>query len=100
MKGIVRLLIGGHVSNPVIFSSFTHESSETSINITARIAPMERQVVPADMWPCSNPIGSIDKSDLKRFIAWAEVKFDLPCLHDFLTAIPTAEVSSFDHRDG
>ena len=39
-----------------------------------------------------NPIGSIDKSDLKRFIAWAEVEFNLPCLHDFLTAIPTAEV--------
>ncbi|KAI5294424.1 glutamine-dependent NAD(+) synthetase [Ascosphaera acerosa] len=39
-----------------------------------------------------NPIGSIDKSDLKRFIAWAEKEFDLPCLHDFLTAIPTAEL--------
>lgn len=39
-----------------------------------------------------NPIGSIDKADLKRFIAWAEVKFDLPCLHDFLTAVPTAEL--------
>ncbi|KAK7745685.1 hypothetical protein SLS62_009651 [Diatrype stigma] len=39
-----------------------------------------------------NPIGSIDKSDLKRFIAWAEVNFNLPCLHDFLTAIPTAEL--------
>ncbi|OTA83204.1 hypothetical protein M434DRAFT_400722 [Hypoxylon sp. CO27-5] len=39
-----------------------------------------------------NPIGSIDKSDLKRFIAWAEVNFNLPCLHDFLTAVPTAEL--------
>lgn len=39
-----------------------------------------------------NPIGSIDKADLKRFIAWAEVNFDLPCLHDFLTAVPTAEL--------
>ncbi|KAK3312260.1 putative glutamine dependent NAD+ synthetase [Apodospora peruviana] len=39
-----------------------------------------------------NPIGSIDKADLKRFIAWAEVNFDLPCLHEFLTAIPTAEL--------
>lgn len=39
-----------------------------------------------------NPIGSIDKSDLKRFIAWAEVNFGLPCLHDFLTAVPTAEL--------
>ncbi|KZZ88906.1 Glutamine-dependent NAD(+) synthetase [Ascosphaera apis ARSEF 7405] len=39
-----------------------------------------------------NPIGSIDKSDLKRFIAWAEREFELPCLHEFLTAVPTAEL--------
>ncbi|KAK4228275.1 hypothetical protein QBC38DRAFT_475747 [Podospora fimiseda] len=39
-----------------------------------------------------NPIGSIDKADLKRFIAWAEKTFNIPCLHDFLTAIPTAEL--------
>lgn len=39
-----------------------------------------------------NPIGSIDKADLKRFIAWAEKAFDLPCLHEFLTAVPTAEL--------
>ncbi|KAL8723256.1 MAG: hypothetical protein Q9181_007324 [Wetmoreana brouardii] len=39
-----------------------------------------------------NPIGAIDKADLKRLIAWAEKEFDLPCLHDFLTAIPTAEL--------
>ncbi|OCK86406.1 putative glutamine dependent NAD+ synthetase [Lepidopterella palustris CBS 459.81] len=39
-----------------------------------------------------NPIGSIDKSDLKRFIAWAEKEFDLPCLREFLTAVPTAEL--------
>ncbi|KAK4142176.1 uncharacterized protein C8A04DRAFT_13482 [Dichotomopilus funicola] len=39
-----------------------------------------------------NPIGSIDKADLKRFIAWAEKNFELPCLHDFLTAVPTAEL--------
>lgn len=39
-----------------------------------------------------NPIGSIDKSDLKRFISWAETNFSLPCLHSFLTAVPTAEL--------
>ncbi|KAF7558860.1 hypothetical protein G7046_g5298 [Stylonectria norvegica] len=39
-----------------------------------------------------NPIGSIDKTDLKRFIAWAEKSWDIPCLHDFLTAVPTAEL--------
>ncbi|CZR50947.1 related to QNS1-glutamine-dependent NAD Synthetase [Phialocephala subalpina] len=36
-----------------------------------------------------NPIGSIDKS---RFIAWAETNFSLPCLHNFLTAVPIAEL--------
>ena len=39
-----------------------------------------------------NPIGGISKTDLKRFIAWAETNFDLPILHDFLTAVPTAEL--------
>lgn len=39
-----------------------------------------------------NPIGGISKTDLKRFIAWAQVNFDLPILQDFLTAIPTAEL--------
>jgi NAD+ synthase (glutamine-hydrolysing) len=37
-----------------------------------------------------NPIGSIDKADLKRLIAWAEINFDLPILHKFLEAVPTA----------
>ncbi|PNH47668.1 hypothetical protein VD0004_g698 [Verticillium dahliae] len=39
-----------------------------------------------------NPIGSIDKADLKRFIAWAQVQFEMPCLEEFLTATPTAEL--------
>lgn len=39
-----------------------------------------------------NPIGGISKTDLKRFIAWAETNFDMPILHDFLTATPTAEL--------
>ncbi|KAI0967115.1 glutamine-dependent NAD synthetase [Xylaria arbuscula] len=39
-----------------------------------------------------NPIGSIDKAGLKGFITWAQVKFHLPCLEDFLTATPTAEL--------
>jgi len=30
-----------------------------------------------------NPIGGISKSDLKRFIAWAKVHFELPILEDF-----------------
>ncbi|KAL1956604.1 hypothetical protein VTO42DRAFT_6951 [Malbranchea cinnamomea] len=39
-----------------------------------------------------NPIGSIDKSDLKRFIAYAKGAFDIPCLQEFLDATPTAEL--------
>ncbi|EEP78065.1 glutamine-dependent NAD(+) synthetase synthase [glutamine-hydrolyzing]) [Uncinocarpus reesii 1704] len=39
-----------------------------------------------------NPIGSISKTDLKRFIAWAQRDFDLPILEDFLNATPTAEL--------
>lgn len=39
-----------------------------------------------------NPIGGISKTDLKRFIAYACDEFQLPVLHDFLTAVPTAEL--------
>ncbi|KAK7430688.1 hypothetical protein QQZ08_002732 [Neonectria magnoliae] len=41
-----------------------------------------------------NPIGSIDKTDLKRLISWAEQpeNFNIPCLREFLDAIPTAEL--------
>ncbi|KIY65087.1 glutamine-dependent NAD synthetase with GAT domain-containing protein [Cylindrobasidium torrendii FP15055 ss-10] len=39
-----------------------------------------------------NPIGGISKTDLKKFIAYAETKFKMPILHSFLTAVPTAEL--------
>ncbi|KAI9750554.1 MAG: glutamine-dependent NAD(+) synthetase [Lichina confinis] len=39
-----------------------------------------------------NPIGSISKSDLRKFIAWAETEFKLPVLREFLDAVPTAEL--------
>jgi NAD+ synthase (glutamine-hydrolysing) len=39
-----------------------------------------------------NPIGAISKSDLKRFIAYAEAKFEMPILREFLDAVPTAEL--------
>ena len=39
-----------------------------------------------------NPIGSIDKADLKRLIAWAKISFALPCLQEFIDAVPTAEL--------
>ena len=39
-----------------------------------------------------NPIGSISKVDLKKFIAWARDNFSIPVLHEFLNATPTAEL--------
>ncbi|TQV97743.1 hypothetical protein V2A60_006526 [Cordyceps javanica] len=39
-----------------------------------------------------NPIGSISKVDLIRFITWAAKEFDMPVLEEFVTAIPTAEL--------
>ncbi|KAH0582886.1 glutamine-dependent NAD(+) synthetase [Termitomyces sp. 'cryptogamus'] len=39
-----------------------------------------------------NPIGGISKTDLKKFIAYAEHAFDLPILASFLDAVPTAEL--------
>jgi len=39
-----------------------------------------------------NPIGGISKTDLKRFIEYAQAKFGLPILEQFLTAVPTAEL--------
>jgi NAD+ synthase (glutamine-hydrolysing) len=39
-----------------------------------------------------NPIGGISKTDLKKFIAYAESEFDLPILKKFLDATPTAEL--------
>lgn len=39
-----------------------------------------------------NPIGGISKTDLKRFIAWAETAFQIPVLKEFLDAVPTAEL--------
>lgn len=39
-----------------------------------------------------NPIGGISKTDLKAFIKWAEIQFDLPILNEFLNATPTAEL--------
>ncbi|PSN73580.1 glutamine-dependent NAD(+) synthetase with GAT domain-containing protein [Corynespora cassiicola Philippines] len=39
-----------------------------------------------------NPIGSISKSDLKRFIRWAGDAFSLPILEEFIEATPTAEL--------
>lgn len=37
-------------------------------------------------------IGGISKTDLKRFIAYAQHNFNLPILESFLNATPTAEL--------
>ena len=34
-----------------------------------------------------NPIGSISKTDLKRFIAWAEIELELPVLRECVAAV-------------
>ncbi|KAJ8095274.1 glutamine-dependent NAD(+) synthetase [Marasmius tenuissimus] len=39
-----------------------------------------------------NPIGGISKTDLKKFIKYAQDEFDLPVLRNFLDAVPTAEL--------
>lgn len=39
-----------------------------------------------------NPIGSISKTDLKRFLSWAETELELPILREFIDAVPTAEL--------
>jgi NAD+ synthase (glutamine-hydrolysing) len=39
-----------------------------------------------------NPIGSISKLDLKRFIKYAETEFKMPILQEFIDATPTAEL--------
>ncbi|WVQ80449.1 NAD+ synthetase [Cryptococcus sp. DSM 104549] len=39
-----------------------------------------------------NPIGGISKTDLKKFIAYAQTAFSLPILAGFLDAIPSAEL--------
>ncbi|CAG8642028.1 12158_t:CDS:10 [Funneliformis caledonium] len=44
-----------------------------------------------------NPIGSISKKDLCRFITYARDEFNIPILDGFLTAIPTAELEPITH---
>lgn len=54
-----------------------------------------------------NPIGGICKNDLKKFLGYCKVKFDLPILANILEAPPTAEleplvdgqVAQSDERD-
>ena len=45
-----------------------------------------------------NPIGSIDKDDLKRFIRYAKNEFSIPVLQEFLDATPTAELEPIEEN--
>ncbi|KZN89202.1 Glutamine-dependent NAD(+) synthetase [Penicillium chrysogenum] len=44
-----------------------------------------------------NPIGSVSKVDLKKFISWSGHSFDLPILEEFIHATPTAELEPITH---
>ncbi|CAG7980538.1 unnamed protein product [Penicillium salamii] len=44
-----------------------------------------------------NPIGSISKVDLKKFISWSGESFQLPILEEFINATPTAELEPITH---
>lgn len=46
-----------------------------------------------------NPIGGINKSDLKRFLRWFSEKIDLPVLAEIAGAVPTAELRPFDEKN-
>ncbi|KAL9081674.1 MAG: hypothetical protein Q9159_007135 [Coniocarpon cinnabarinum] len=46
-----------------------------------------------------NPIGSISKLDLRKFIAWAKMNFDLPQLQTFMDATPSAELIPLSPSD-
>lgn len=39
-----------------------------------------------------NPIGSISKNDLKKFLNYVKQRFDLSILEEILGAVPTAEL--------
>ena len=43
-----------------------------------------------------NPIGSICKNDLKRFLQYARNEFNLDALDDILNAVPTAELAPLE----
>ncbi|CAI7666933.1 unnamed protein product [Penicillium palitans] len=44
-----------------------------------------------------NPIGSVSKVDLKKFISWSGRSFGLPILEEFIHATPTAELEPITH---
>ena len=45
-----------------------------------------------------NPIGGINKSDLKMFLNWFSKEFNIPVFHEIAQAKPTAELRPFDPK--
>lgn len=43
-----------------------------------------------------NPIGGINKTDLKAFLTWFSKEINLPVLHEIADARPSAELRPFD----
>lgn len=46
-----------------------------------------------------NPIGGINKNDIKRFLRYMSDKLELPVLKDIAGAVPTAELKPFIEGD-
>jgi NAD+ synthase (glutamine-hydrolysing) len=46
-----------------------------------------------------NPIGGINKSDLKRFLRWFSREVDIPVFEEIAGAVPTAELRPFLEND-
>ncbi|ELU43539.1 glutamine-dependent NAD(+) synthetase synthase [Rhizoctonia solani AG-1 IA] len=68
-----------HRVSPSISKNAPHASINAFIMMVIRLADI-------------NPIGGISKTDLKKFIRYAQDSFDLPILSSFLDAVPTAEL--------
>jgi NAD+ synthase (glutamine-hydrolysing) len=46
-----------------------------------------------------NPIGGINKSDLKAFLSWFSTQIDLPVFKEIADAKPSAELRPFDPKE-
>ena len=46
-----------------------------------------------------NPIGGINKSDLKSFLIWFANKYNIPVFKEIALAKPTAELRPFTEGD-
>lgn len=46
-----------------------------------------------------NPIGGINKSDIKKFLIYCSEKMDLPVLREVAGAVPSAELRPYNKND-